>query len=249
MVKVYIIERNTFMIKISICDDEIVFCKNLEKLLLKYPQLHNVILNIKIFNSSIHFLDSYTSDTDIVFLDIQMPLQNGLAVAEELRSKDKNVILVFVTSLRQYVFKGYNYQAYQYLLKPITERRITLLLDSLLPKLKQNNDKSIYVKVKGDVHKIRLEDLTYIETQARKALLHVDSGTILVNRKLQVFEKLLSPAMFFRCQSSYIVNLSYIKDVVGYDIYLTTGGQIPVSKQKKTELLQKLALIWGGEII
>lgn len=237
------------MIKISICDDEIVFCKTLEKLLIDYCKVHDINADIRIFDSSIHFLDSYSSDIDIIFLDIQMPLQDGLSVAQEIRKKDTNVFLVFITSLRQYVFKGYDYQAYQYLLKPVGYRRINLLMDSLIPKLKYNNEQSICVKVKGNIHKIYLSDLIYIETQSRKALLHIDNNQILVNKKMKEFEKLLPAHIFFRCQSSYIVNLSYIKDVIGYQIYLTTNAIVPLSKQRKTELMQQLALYWGGEAI
>lgn len=237
------------MIKISICDDEILFCKTLETLLIEYCNSHNITADIKIFDSSIHFLDNYTTDTDILFLDIRMPLQDGLSVAQEIRKKDSNVFLIFTTSLRQYVFKGYDYQAYQYLLKPISARRIALLMDNLLPKLKHENQKSLMVKIKGNMHKICLSDLSYIETQSRKALLHIDNKQIFVNKKMQEFEKLLPTHSFFRCQSGYIVNLSYIKDIIGYQIYLTTGAIIPLSKQKKPELMQQLAIYWGGEVL
>lgn len=237
------------MIKISICDDELLFCKTLEKSLMAYCTSHHINAEIRIFNSSIHFLDSYTSDTDIIFLDIRMPLQDGLSVAEEIRRKDSDVFLIFTTSLRQYVFKGYDYQAYQYLLKPVSPRRIALLMDGLLPRLKHDDQQSLMLKVKENMHKIHLSDLSYIETQSRKALLHIDDKQIFVNKKMQEFEKILPAHSFFRCQSGYIVNLSYIKDVIGYQIHLTTGVIIPVSRQKKTELMQQLAIYWGGEVL
>lgn len=237
------------MIKISICDDEISFCKSLEQMLMNYAHSYGISIDIKMFTSSFCFLDSYSPDTDIVFLDILMPLQNGLSVAKELRKKDPNVCLIFLTSLRQYVFKGYDFQAYQYILKPITARRIELLMNELIPKIRQDDRQYIFVKVKGDVHRIDISDLIYIETQSRKALLHLFSGTLLVNKKLQDFENVLPQNSFFRCQASFIVNLAYIKDITGYQIYLTTDDVVPISKQKKRTLLEHLALYLGGEII
>lgn len=237
------------MVKISICDDEISFCNTLEDLLIKYSDIHKIDFTITKFESSIGFLDAYTTDTDIVFLDIQMPIQNGLVVAEELRKKDTNVFLIFLTSLRQYVFRGYDFHAYQYILKPVNYRKIEILLDELIPKLHKNNEKCIFVKVKGDIHKIFLSDLKFIETNSRKALLHIDTQTLLVNKKMHEFDAILPTELFFRCHSSYIVNLSYISKIVGYDIYLSTGDVLPLSKHKKGDLLKQLAIYWGGEII
>lgn len=85
------------MIKISICDDELLFCKTLEKSLMAYCTSHHINAEIRIFNSSIHFLDSYTSDTDIIFLDIRMPLQDGLSVAQEIRRKDIEMLWLIYT--------------------------------------------------------------------------------------------------------------------------------------------------------
>lgn len=120
------------MIKVAICDDEEIFVKKLKECLYKYKEETGKKISILEFHDGSELLKNYQTDLDLIFLDIKMEKVNGLKTAEEIRKIDNTVEMVFLTSLSQYVWKGYEYRAINYLLKPIKYGRLKMeLIDSL----------------------------------------------------------------------------------------------------------------------
>ena len=70
------------------------------------------------FHNPAEFLESYTKDYDLVFLDVEMPGLNGIETAKELRHMDSNVVIMFITNMAQYAIHGYEVEAVDYVLKP-----------------------------------------------------------------------------------------------------------------------------------
>ena len=109
--------------RIAICDDE----KNIRelignKVLKQYPEA-----DIVFFQSGEELLLS-DNHIDILFLDIQMSGRNGMETARELRKKDKNVILIFVTAVEEYVFQAFDVGAFNYIVKPIDDTKFADVL-------------------------------------------------------------------------------------------------------------------------
>lgn len=117
------------MFKIAIRDDEQAFIAELKKNLKRYADEMGKTFCFFEFYDGEELLADYQPDFDLIFMDIKMEKLNGLKTAEEIRRMDSAVGLFFLTSLTQYVWKGYEYGAINYLLKPMKYGRLKMELD------------------------------------------------------------------------------------------------------------------------
>lgn len=234
------------MIKIALCDDENYFLDNLEKMIYSYGQENDTLFSVTKYSSSIYLMDSLKNDYQIFFLDIQMPNMDGIELANVIRKYDSETYLVFITSFGEYMPMGYELNASNYLEKPVSQSVINHELDRALNWL--NSIRNAYLPVKNSegFFKVYLHELIYIETHERNVQLHTEKGDITSYRKMQDLEKDLKGYPFFRCHTSYIVNLDYIHHITNLDVYLINGEKIFVSKAKKKELIKQMAVEMGS---
>lgn len=109
--------------RIAICDDQREVRELFEERIRRlYPEAE-----LLLFSSGEQLLDSEKAP-DILLLDIQMPGKNGMDTARELRKKNKNTILIFVTALEEFVFQAFDVGAFHYLVKPFHEKKFAEVL-------------------------------------------------------------------------------------------------------------------------
>lgn len=234
------------MFKIAICDDEIALINELKKLLNQYAVDTGKEFCIFEFYDGTELLKDYQPDFDLIFMDIKMEKLNGLKTAEEIRKTDSTVGLFFLTSLSQYVWKGYEYGAINYLLKPIKYGRLKMELDRFFSRY--HGKKELFLAFANDSgkYKVLYKNLRYAETQKRNVLLHFDEQEQVIYKNMKEIALLLdSQRQFARCHASFIVNMAYVKSVENMEAVLITGERVPISQPKRKEFMEKLADFWG----
>ena len=236
------------MIIIAICDDSESILANTRNLIRKYASETEQEIKICEYTSGVQLLDKYTGNYDIIFLDVKMPFMDGIQTAKEIRGRDKDVSIIFLTSLLQYALEGYKVDAASYIIKPIGYKRMKMELDLWRRRHIGDNEEFLVVKNDNGFYKIILKDIIYIETEHRNVLIHTKEGKFLCYKKLKVLEAELKEAGFSRCHSSYIVNLAYVESVEKMDARLLIGSMIPISKNKKRDFMKSLANYWGERI-
>ena len=97
------------MLHIAICDDERVFVDHLKELLSQYILETGEEIKTSVFYDGLDLIEKYDPSFDLIFLDIQMKLVDGLRAAERIREKDESVGIIFLTTLAQYGLEGYKY--------------------------------------------------------------------------------------------------------------------------------------------
>lgn len=198
------------------------------------------------FNDAVDFLTDYKSVYDIVFMDIEMPRMNGIRSAKKLREMDSDVSLVFVTRMAQYALNGYEVGALDYLLKPINYQRFSSMFKRLLRNKRLTaNENVCHVKTQYGIKRIPLNRIAYIEITGHKILYHADE-TVQSWGTLNELEKNLPQNDFVRANSSFIVNLAFVTEVKGYELFLNDFS-VMMSRNKKAEVLSKLAAFIGGK--
>ncbi|GFI38071.1 transcriptional regulatory protein YpdB [Lachnospiraceae bacterium] len=232
------------MIHIAICDDEKEFVASLSGLLKQYAAETGEEIKITPYYDGMELIERYDTSIDLIFLDIQMRLLNGLRAAEHIRRMDEGVGIIFLTTLTQYGLEGYKYQAANYIIKPMKYVRLKAEMDQWLKKRRPEEDPAIPVSNDTGKYKVFLRSLKYVETFNRSLLLHTESEDIICHKSMKEMEQILQDKGFVRCHTSYIVNLSYIKGVKKLEIELVTGEKIPVSQPKRKEFMEKLAACW-----
>lgn len=237
------------MFGIVICDDETPFIERLKSLLERYEKESGKTFTYHIFRDGSELLSNYRPDFDLIFMDIRMEKLDGLKTAEELRRMDSAVGLMFVTSLPQYVWKGYEFGAFNYLLKPLKYGRLKMEMDRFFAHYHGKEEPSLSFSNGNGKYKVLYKDLRYAETAKRNVLLHFDGQDQIIYKNMKwVSAQLETQYQFSRCHASFIVNLAFVKSVEGLEAVLTTGERIPISQPKRKEFMEKLADYWGDMV-
>lgn len=233
------------MIHIAICDDEQSFLNHLQELLKQYCDETQTEMKITVFNDGCELIENYDTTIDLIFLDIQMIHLNGLKTAEKLRQLDTRVSIIFLTTLAQYALEGYQYQATNYIIKPLKYIRLKTELDKFQRRIQREESPSLVICNDTGKYKIFMKNLSYVETFNRNLLFHTQQENIICYKSMKEAEQELSKYGFVRCHTSYIVNLFYVKGVKKLSIELITGEKIPISQPKRKVFMERLTEYWG----
>ncbi|AFS77144.1 two-component signal transduction response regulator, LytTR family [Gottschalkia acidurici 9a] len=235
------------MIKIAICEDEEIHRTILKKYLDTIFKYTNKQYEIIEFKSGEELLKSYEKDIDIILLDILMDKLTGMDVARKIREFDNEVEIIFITSLVDYIQDGYEVRAYRYLLKPINKKELKKHMLSCISEIIKNRENYIFVQEKGEMHKILVDDITYIEILRKDMTINTVKTKYKLKMTLKSMEKNLSKYNFFRCHKSYLVNMKHIQNLK-QDSVIVNNEEVPVSRHRMRDFKTKLAYVLGEMI-
>ena len=163
---------------------------------------------------------------DLLFLDIQMPEIKGTDFAKLISAETQ---IIFTTAYSEYALEGYELNALDYLLKPITfERFLKAVNKAKTTGETKILEETITVKSGYDLHKLKYVDIHYIVSDSEYVNYHTADKKIMSNQSLKALEKALPSSLFIRVHRSYIVNKNYVTGLKGRDLLLG-DVQIPVS--------------------
>ena len=182
---------------------------------------------------------------DIVFLDIQMEGMNGIEAARNLREKNANLgvedtVLVFITGIKDYVFDAFDLYAFQYLLKPIDERKFAEVLERAVREAAKKKERRVLF-IKSRNLTLDQSEILYIESRAKKVEIHTVRQTIEIYAAMDELEGQLGDE-FYRCHRAYIVNMDCITEYDSESITLTNGDRVYLTKKKYGEFVK--AYMW-----
>jgi two-component system LytT family response regulator len=188
---------------------------------------------------------------DLIFLDIDMPLLNGLDIIEKLSPKD--AAIVFTTGSEAHALRAIKLDAVDYLLKPIDPADFVLAVDkvrSFLQRIKEPADtmvaKRLQLPTQHGILYIEEDNIMQVTGMGSYSqIITIDKNEkIVISRNIGHIEQLLSN-QFFRCHNSHIINLKYVKSFStkdGYFVMLKDNSMIEVSRRSKDKLLAALAV-------
>ena len=227
------------MYKIAIVEDEWESAENLTECFEKYTEEYGVEFNITHFKNGFNFLDEYTPDYDIVFMDVDMPKMNGLNTAKKLRAIDTSVVLVFVTFLAKYAINGYEVGALDYVLKPVNYNTFKIKIDRAIGSCASKAREEALLPTLGGTMRIELYKLNYIEISNHDIVYHTQDGEIRAYGTMRAIEKLLPEKQFCKCNRCYLVNLRNVTRIDGGTV--SVGGDIlAVSRPRRQAFLDAL---------
>ncbi len=177
---------------------------------------------------------------DIIFLDIIMRDLDGMRTAHIFREKAFEKILIFISSSREYVFEAYDVEAFQYLLKPIDEKKLKKVLQKAVLKLESHSQEFIIVSKERQKKKLFLDDIYYFEIKGRIMDIHGTDGIFTYYGQIGVLENSLQEKGFFRCHKSYLINLKYVDVYNRQEIILDNGERIVIAKRRYEEFCKEI---------
>ena len=234
------------MLHIAIAEDERSERSQLEAQIRQFIEEHGLRAEIHGFELAQPLLDSYASGEhyDIILLDIQMPGIDGMTAAASIRNVDPDVLIIFITSMAQYAVQGYKVNAFDFLVKPVTQEALTACLLRALRLLKRRMPSSLHVRSGAEVRIVPVERILYAEHRNHRTLLCTQEEEIPCSCSIRALEEQLLPHGFFRCHSAFMVNLAKVERLVGADM-IVGSHCLPLSKHRRKQFLSALAAYWG----
>lgn len=184
---------------------------------------------------------------DLIFLDINMPDISGLSLAKSLNSKSK---IIFTTAYREYAVEGFDLQAVDYLLKPISLERLQQAVNKFITESSNIKSRShsnspipssqkTYTFVKSDrkLVKVNYGDILYIESLSDYLKINLEDKTIVTRETITKIETELPSDLFLRCHRSFIVAIDKVEAITAENISIR-NSIVPISRSYK-EVVQK----------
>lgn len=225
--------------RIAICDDDEQELSRLSELMAEYRVSRRRNLDCFFFQNGTDFLCSVKGgEYDLIMLDVLMPGVNGIQAARELRERDKNVKLIFLSSSPEFAIESYSVGAYHYLLKPADANLLFPLLDKIAGELSRHEGQGFILKSREGIVHVSFTALEYVEVINKTVFFHMADGILReVTATLADFEeKLLARPEFLKTHRSYLVNLSYVQTIGTNSIVTKTGHSIPLSRQRRSQV-------------
>jgi len=182
---------------------------------------------------------------DLVFLDINMPEISGISFAQSINS---NIKIIFTTAYRDYAVEGFELQAVDYLLKPISFERLLKAVNTYFDvysnnqnDIKNGHDHSPFMFVRSEriMVKINFSDIIYIESFSDYIKIHLPNKTIITRENISAIEAKLPKDQFIRIHRSYIISLKNITSFTNEQVTVLEKS-IPISRSYKTKVLKLL---------
>ncbi len=225
--------------RIAVVEDDSEDRLWLLKCLRQYENEHDLKFEISTFEDGDQITDHYRAEYDLILMDIEMDFMDGMSAAREIRKTDSEVIILFITNAPQYVMKGYEVDALDYLLKPVTYFALEKRLDRAVRQTERKKRAFVRLNVKGGFQKVDISRIRYIETDGQGLIYHTRDGDFRTWDSLQSAEAMLDNRQFFRCNKCYLVNMNYIDSLIGSSLCVD-GDTIQVSRARKKPLLDAM---------
>lgn len=215
--------------KIAICDDFEQDAKYIASAVNKWAEKERILLDVEVFPSADSLLFHYADhkDFDIMLLDIEMPSMSGIELAKKIRLENDAVQIIFITGFIDYIAEGYDVAALHYLMKPLSEDKLSEVLNRAVLKIRKN-EKSLFLSISGEMLRIPIYQIKYLEVQQNYVTVHAKKDYT-VKKTLGEFESELDER-FYRTGRSFIVNLSCIDKITKNSVHLSDGSVIPLPR-------------------
>lgn len=219
--------------KIAICDDEKMIAEMFsQKVLAEEPESE-----ILIFTSGNDLIQSNTV-YDAAFLDIEMEEMDGFRVAELLKEKQPQCIFSFITTHAELAVDGYDYQPFRYILKTAPEVVIKRKIKETLHEVYKRN-RTLRIVYKGNYCNIVVNDIFYIEIAGHCMKIVLEDTEILCNKSLDKAESEMKNYGLVRCHRSFMVALSWIKEITSQGIKIKNGHLVPIGRKYRKSFFEE----------
>lgn len=224
------------MLRIAICDNEILFAEQLKERISEYMIKKGLVFEIDIYSSgeALLALGIEVVQYMVIFLDINLEKIDGIMVTEKIRKVSRDILIVFVTSDINFSLEGYRLGVVRYLLKGNVnfQNALNECLNMIIDRLHDSVSRRKFDFMEGK-KEVLLDKVVYIESNLHKLKVYVmerEMNVYTMYEKLSTLEERLAENNFIRIHQSFLVNIKYIKNVVRYKVILINGVELAVPR-------------------
>jgi DNA-binding LytR/AlgR family response regulator len=233
-------------IRIACCDDEPQCLEQFKAIITDWSASLSDTVEVVFFSDGQALLRGWNAlgPFHIVLLDIMMPGVNGYDIARRIRDLDDEVLLVFLTGIKEYVFRGYEVSAFRYLLKPIAGSKLADVLDRALERLRETGGDRLMIRCGNELTCLSPEDLLYVECIKHYARIVTMGLESKCRSRMSDMEHALAGPTIIRCHRAYLINLLHAVRINDEDILMRDGKVIPMARSKRKEVRERFLQIY-----
>lgn len=225
------------MYRFAICDDDSQFASLLKEALITNLNRRNISFEILSFDSPSSLISRFEQGEsfDLLFLDIVFQDTTGIQTARRLRSFRIDTDIIFLSSSSDYALESFDVSPLHYLIKSPKLEKLEEALDRFFDKHAEQN---FYVKSRKGILALPVSDILFFEIYGHDLSVHLTSGeNHTFSGTLKKIEEDLPCSTFIRAHKSYLVNMAHIVKIARYQITLSTGQSVPISKKNYLSIM------------
>ena len=185
-----------------------------------------------------------TEDVDLIFLDIQMPIINGVDYLRNARNLPK---VIFTTAYPSYAIEGYQLDVMEYLLKPITFDRFFQAASKARDYFQQKHniepgpseDNYFFIKCDSKLEKIFIDQIRFIQAMQNYIVIHTENSKFMTLLNMKGMEEKLEPHGFIRVHKSFIISKDQVTGVDNHEVIIG-DERIPISRTYRKEVTERI---------
>jgi len=215
-------------LNIAICEDNLQEAQSLKLRIEKYMPNSIVISDVDIFEDAGSLLESDVI-YDLVVFDCKLPDMDGVEAAKLYKEKNRFAVVIFITAYIEYATGGYEVDALRYLMKPVSNEKLSEALVAFESRLKHE----CIVDIRG-LHEpffVKSTEIMYIESVGRRTIVRLQGMSVESHKSLAVFEKEIRSEAFYKTRRQFIVNMKYIRRKDGNELYMENGEKVTISRR------------------
>ena len=241
------------MLRIAICDDDLVFASKIEAMLLQISKKQMIKMNIEVFSDGSELWDDIAfgkNKYELLYLDIEMVRINGIEVARKIRENDADAILIYISAYDNYFIELFEVEPFRFIKKPVDDYIFEVYFNKAYERILNDETYFEYRFNKAD-YKIPINNISYFESSGRLInIIHMD-GKDKFYGKLNYVEKQLgdSKIPFLRIHQSYLVNYRFICKISFSHVTLRDGTVLQISEDRQKKIREQYNNLLVGDFL
>lgn len=239
------------MLHIGICDDDRAAVESHRNITENCLRNCGSIGKIETYIASDNLLYDITEDGfffDLILLDIEMPGNTGMEIAEKIKPYLPNVKIIFITSHIEYAIDAYELSIFRYVPKPDIDKRLPAAIQDAVKLIELEDGKTYTIQTNSRLEKIPYREIYYIERDGKNAGITAVSGISKVRKSLQQVYSELEADEFIFIDRGCIVNMIHIMQIKEGMAVLKNGETLPISRSHLQEVKEQINHYWGTHI-
>lgn len=233
------------MVRVAIVEDEPACAEILKNYIMRFQKENGTRFEVTEFRDGLDLAENYRPIWDLILMDVEMTHLDGMSTAGRIRQVDPAVLLMFVTNMAQYAIQGYQVDAIDYVLKPVSYAAFTLKLRKALRVLADRKGRQLLLSREGGAERVSSTDVFFVEVADHCVVYHTSVGQFTATGTLREVEQDLDGEPFVRCNSCYLVNLRHVS-AIKQDFVRVGDQELKISRPRKKQFLQRLSDYYGG---
>ena len=226
------------MITIAICEDEEIYAGYIRKFVAE------VIPNVQMtyFSDAEIFYDNIKEKKyDMYLLDIEMPQKNGIELAREIRNYYKKAIIIFLSNYDEYVYDGYEVNAFRYIPKNLAAEKLKSALESAYNEYLNNNSHIFITDVDGKQTKVDINDIICIEKELKNVVYYTKNEILRTSETLKnALNNFKGKRIFVEINRAVVINVNHIYDIDKLKITMDNKRELYISRDRSKQIRQDI---------